>query len=107
GTDTLLDRDLRVLAVEVVQVDGRDVQPAQARLAGRADVGGAPVDRTGSIARVRDEPALRGEDHVVPPTLDRPAHELLVGERAVDVRGVEEVHPQLESAKDRGGPPGR
>src|SRR2546426_425213 len=44
---------------------------------------------------------LRGQDHPVAAAPDRPAHELLVGERAVHVRGVEKRDTELERTVNR------
>ena len=51
---------------------------------------------------VADVAELGGEHDLVAAVLDRPADELLVGERAVHVGGVEEVDAEVEGAVDRG-----
>ncbi len=52
--------------------------------------------------RLVHPPRELGRDHVlVAMALDRPADELLVGQRAVELRCVEEVDPQLERALNR------
>ena len=54
--------------------------------------------------RIADDAELGGDDDLVAPAADRAADELLVGERAVDVGGVEEVDAELDGAMDRRDP---
>ena len=93
---------VRVDAVLVVEVDVIDAEPLQARVARAAHVLGLAVDAAVARAvRVAHDAELRGEDDLVAAIADRPADELLVRERAVDVGGVEEVDAELERAMDR------
>ena len=57
-----------------------------------------PSQLPSSLAHVAE---LGGEDDLVAAAGDRPADQLLVGERAVHVGGVEEGDAELERAVDR------
>ena len=90
GAGDVLDRDVRVDAVLVEQVDRVGPQPLQRSLHASADRarGGCrarPVRRALQV-----EPELRRDHDLVADRLERLADELLVGERAVDLGGVEE-----------------
>ena len=103
GAHAVLDRHLRVHAMELVEVDVVDSEPAQAVLAGVQDVGRAAVDPAdGVVRRVAHDAALGREHHAVAPAANGASHELLVGERAVHVRGVEQRHAEVEGAVDGG-----
>ncbi len=61
------------------------------------------MERSPGLGRRLDPPGELGGDHVlVAVALDRAADQLLVGHRAVELRGVQEVDPQLERPLDRG-----
>jgi hypothetical protein len=104
--DRLLDRRLRVDPVLVVEVDVVGAKALERPLDRALHVLGGAVrgpDR-GHIARLRVvHPVVElGGDHaVVPTSLDRPADEHLVGERPVDLGGIEEIDPELERPLDR------
>ena len=90
--DALLDRDVLVDPVQVVQVDDVDAESPQRCLAGLADVLGPAV--AADLARcvvLDDQAGLGGDLDLVAAPGEGPADELLVRERAVDVRGVEEA----------------
>jgi hypothetical protein len=89
--------------VLVVEVDRVDAEPLERAFDGGAHVLGAAVDAALEwIVRVADEAEFRRDDELLALALDRLSDELLVGVRAVHVGGVEEVHPELERAMDRG-----
>jgi hypothetical protein len=46
------------------------------------------------------EAEFRGHPHFVAPTADRLADQLLIGERSVGVRRVEQIYPQLHGPVD-------
>ena len=101
--DGLLDRRLRVDAVLVVEVDVVDAEAPQRVLAARLHVVGAAVDAAhGRVVGVADDAELRRQHDLVAAVGDRPADELLVGVRPVDVGGVQQRHAELEGAVDRG-----
>ena len=81
---------------------GRCRAAAASRRTRASDVLRAAVDaaRRG-VVRVAHEPELRREHDLVAAAGDRPADQLLVGERAVHVGGVEEGDAELERAVDR------
>ena len=91
---------VRVDAVLVVEVDVVGAEPPERTLDRGADVRRAAVEVPGAAARVRDHAELRREDDVVAAVLDRPADELLVGEGAVDLGGVDERDAEVERAVD-------
>ena len=100
GADGLLDRDLRVHAVLIVEVDRVDSEPFQAGLAGAPDVGGAPVDEVAGAVRAPHLAELGGENDAMPAAGERPPDELLVVPPPVHVGGVQEVDPEIEGAVD-------
>jgi hypothetical protein len=99
--DRIFDRSLRVHAVALIQVHVIDVQPLEAALDRLADVRGARVDPAVLGARPADESELRREHDLVTLARDRAADELLIRERAVGVRRVEQREAELERAVDR------
>jgi hypothetical protein len=108
-TDGLLDLDVRVDAVLVVEVDAIRFEPLQRALDGGVDVRSGAVERAErrEVAGRRAIGAARElrRDHVlVAVTVDRAADELLVRQRPVQLRGVDEVDPELERALDRRDP---
>ena len=104
--DGLLDRDGLVDAVLVVEVDVVDAEPLQRGVARGADVLGAAVDADPGAVGEPLVAELGGQLDLVAAAGDRPADELLVGERAVHVGGVEEGHAEVERSVD-GGEAGR
>ena len=66
----------------------RQPDVANLPLGGDAHIRRATIEDAGAAAG-RDDAELRGQDHLVAAVLDRPADELLVGVRAVDLGGVE------------------
>jgi len=93
----VLDRDLRVHAVLVVQVDRLDAEAAQRPLRGGDDVLG-PAAQAHVPAALEAEPELGRDDHVVPHRGQRLAHQFLVDERAVDLGGVDEGDAAFDGA---------
>src|SRR5947209_19871121 len=59
------------------------------------------VDAQPSAVRAAHVAELRGEDELLAATPDCPAHELLVGEWPVHVRGVEKRDAELERSLNR------
>ena len=104
--DGLLDRDRLVDAVLVVEVDVVDAEPLQRGVARGADVLRAAVDADPGAVGEPLVAELGGELDLVAAAGDRLADQLLVGERAVHVGGVEEGHAEVERAVD-GGEAGR
>lgn len=93
-TDLVGQRDLGVDPVQLIEVDPLHTQVAQAQFGLLPQVLGtaerAPVTR----ART-GQPALGGDHQVLGVRMQRLADELLADERAVGIRGVDEVHTQL------------
>jgi hypothetical protein len=101
----LLDRHLRVDAVLVEDVQPIGPQVPQAVLRDLADVLRPAVQRLAQPRVLRHvEPELGRQHDLVAEALHRLAEQLLVtaGATAVQLGGVEEVDPQLESAPDGG-----
>ena len=84
----------------LIEVDRVDPEPAEARLAGLADVLRATADPAGLTARVADIAELGGQHDLVAATADRSADELLVVTVAVDVGGVKQVDSEVQCAMD-------
>ncbi len=93
-TDRVLDRDRRINAVKIIEIDMIDAEPLQARLDGcarserRPVVAGLPVRE------------LAGDDETVAIFADRLAEQLLVMARAIADRGIEEGDTKIDRAVD-------
>lgn len=102
GADALLDRHVRVDAVQVVEVDVVGAQVAQGAVGRAADVlGGRVVPDEGAVVGELD-PGLGGHDGRLAAAGQSLAEELLVAEGAVALGGVEEGDAQLQGAVDGG-----
>ena len=90
----LLDRHVRVDAVLVEEVDVVGPQPLERGLGDLLDVLGAAVHAAlpGLDPGLEVEAELGGDHDLLAYGLERLAHELLVGERAVGLGRVEERH---------------
>ena len=103
--DGLLDRRARVDAVLVVEVDvvGAQALAASASIERRTFSGEPSMTRRSgwSVGRRPADPELRRDRHLVAAPGERPAEQLLVRVRAVDLGGVEERAAELERAVDR------
>ena len=95
--DLVGDRDRRVDAVQLQQVDPLKAQVPQAELDLLAQVLGAP-DRCPLAGALPGEPRLGRDDQVVGVGVQRRLDQLLGHERSVAVRGVDEVHAKLDGA---------
>ena len=93
----LLDRDLRVDAMEVVEVDGVDAEPLERGVAGRANVRGAPVPSERERRLVlQDEAALGREEDSLAAARDGAPDEPLVREGTVGVGRVEVIDAEVD-----------
>src|SRR2546427_10420066 len=101
GAHRVLYRDGAIHAMLIVQIYVVDAQPLEGGVTGLVDVLRPPIDAQPSAVRATHVAELRGQDHPVAAAPDRPAHELLVGEWAVHVRGVEKRDTELERAVNR------
>lgn len=100
--DGLLDRYVRVDAVQVVQVDMIGAQVAQRTLKGPAHVL-RPAVQADHLTVVGDLHAgLGGEDGRLPASRKGPAEKLFVDERAVALRGIQQGDAELQRAVDGG-----
>jgi hypothetical protein len=96
--------DLGVLrrAVHVVQVDHLDAEPQQRLLAGLLDEVMLTAEHAVPLAAGAVDAELGGQLHLVAMAHQGPADQDLVVSLAVEVRGVQERHAQLECAVDGG-----
>ena len=76
GSGDVFDRDVRVDAVLVEEVDPSIVEPLERRLGDLSDVRG-PAVQAGLLAALELEPELRGDDHLIANRCQRLADELL------------------------------
>jgi hypothetical protein len=97
----VLDRYLWVDAVLVQQVDGGHAEPLQGVLDGGPDVL-RPAVQTGGPVAVVAEAELGGNDDLVAYRRQGLADQGLVGERAVDLGGVEERDAAVDGGADQG-----
>src|SRR5256886_334844 len=86
----------------VIQFDRVHAKALERRVAGGADVLRPAVHSPEAAVGTAHVPELRRQDHLRAPARDGAAHELLVGERAVHVRRVQERDPQVERPLNRG-----
>ena len=103
GAPGLLDGRVAVDAVLVVEVDVVHAEPPERVVDGLADVLRTAVDAAATAVLAAHVAELGRQLHLVAAAGDRPAHELLVGERPVHVGGVQEGHAEVEGAVDRRG----
>ena len=93
GIDTVL----------VVEVDVVGAEPSQRAVDGAADAGRVAGQPAGwDAVLLEGEPELGGDDDVVAVRLEGFADDVLVGERPVDLGGVEERDAELDGAADDG-----
>ena len=100
--DRLLDGRLGVDAVLVVEVYVVHAETRERGVAGLSHVVGLAAHAKEAPVLAAHVAELGGEDDLVAPALYGLADELLVGERAVHVRGVEEGYAELYGAVDGG-----
>ena len=74
----------------VVEVNGVNAQPFEARFAGGAHVGGAALDCHDFARRITHNAEFRGDQHLIAPPLDGLADQLLVPAHAIHVGGVQQ-----------------
>jgi hypothetical protein len=99
----LLDRNVRINAVLVVEIDVVHAEAAQRALARAVHVLGAAVDPAAArVFGIADDPELGGQDHLVAPLCDGAPDQLLVGVRPVHVRCVQQGDPEVEGELNRG-----
>ena len=90
----------------IEQVDGLDLEPLERALDGLLDVLRPAVQarRTGPrIAATEVEPELGGDHHLLAEGSEGFAHEFFVGERAVDLGGVEECDAAFHGGPEKSG----
>jgi hypothetical protein len=88
--------------VLVIQIDGRDLQAAQAGFAGFLHVLRAAVDGQENSARAAYVTEFRGDDHLMPPRGNGPADQFFIAAGAIHVRGIEKCHAAVERVMDGG-----
>ena len=90
----LLDRDVRVDAVLIEEVDDIRAQPLQRRVRDLTDPLGPRVQAMVAAVSVEVETELRGDDDAIAQRPQRVPNELLVDKRPVDLGSVEERDPR-------------
>src|SRR5204862_4974937 len=97
---SLRKRDMRVDAVQLVQIDEIGPETLQAVVDGRSHVLGTSIARNVELHPIGGETDLRGEKRALAMPDERVAHELFVRERPVDVGGVDEIRAEVQRAMD-------
>ena len=100
NADGFLNRGTRVHPVLVVEVDVVGPEALERALHCDADALRAAVRDAGISARMREDAELRRHHHLVPTALDRPTHQLLAVEWAVDLGGVDVGDAEFECSVD-------
>src|SRR3990167_7899507 len=91
--------DLNRRVVKLVEIDIIGLQALEAFIYHQTDVGGRKVPAAALRAN-HDVPALCGEDDFAAPSFQRLAQQRLRIARSVGIRGVDEVHPEIERGID-------
>ncbi len=89
-------------AVLVEQVDVAGAESLEATVDRLTDVPGLAVERAGLAVLELTAEFWWGNHRLVAPALQRPADQLLVDERAIDLGGVDKRDAELERAMNRG-----
>jgi len=97
----VLDRDLRIDAVEIVEIDRVHAEALKRVLAGALDVARPAVDALIAAVLPAHDAKLRGDGHCVLMRPQDAPHQLLVGEGAVHVGGVEEGDAAVNGTLER------
>ena len=100
--DGVLDRHREIDAVLVVKIDGVNLQSLERGVARPSHVLRRSVDAVIRTILGPDVSELRRDDDGVAAAGDRTSNEPLVREGPVDVRGVEEIDPEIQRPMDRG-----
>jgi hypothetical protein len=95
--DLVLGRELVIDAVQLEQVDGVNAEPAQAHFTFLSQVGGEPEDRP-LVGPGAQQAGLGRDDEPVRIGMQRLFDQLFRHIRAVGIRGVDEVHADLDEA---------
>ena len=95
----LFYRHVGIDSVLVEQIDRLDAQASEGGVGGLPDQVG-PAGQGRSAGRV-DLPELRGDDDLITNGGERVSHELLVGERSIGLRRVEERHAEVRRLPDQ------
>src|SRR6202008_597293 len=101
--DGLFDRHRRIDAMLIVEIDGLDTEPLQARLASLRDIGRAAVDAIGAAGPPRLAEFAGNHDAVAPP-LERPPKQILVLAPTIHVRAVEMIDAEIDRPMDQRDP---
>ena len=99
--DALLDRHLRIDAMQVEQVDDVCSEPLKALVTRRRDRGRRPIRVDARTRTRRDDAAFGREDDVAAPGAERAADQRLVVPLAVNRGGVEERHAKVDRTMNR------
>ena len=98
----IFDRDGRIDAMLIEEVNVICAKPSQATIDRRTDCLRPAVPLQANLFSSLDaKTKLGGNDYPVAPVLECAAEQVLVGERAIDLRGVEERASQLNGAMKR------
>jgi hypothetical protein len=100
GTDSLLDRNLRIDAVLIVEIDDVDLEPLEAGIDGVKYVLPVAAHAEELALRAADVAELRGQEHILAAARDRLSDQLLVVAGAVHVGGIDEVAAGIEKVMD-------
>ncbi len=99
--DRVLDGRVRVDTVLVVQIDDVHPEPPERRVACSPHVFRSAIDAEPASVRRSHVAELCRQNHLLPPSLNRPADKLFVGERPIHVGGIQEIDTELEGTVDR------
>src|SRR3954452_18664556 len=103
GSGDIFDRNVRINAVLVEQIDRVDAEPPKRAFDCLADLPRLTIHPTPILTggRIDVETELGGDHHSLAEWPQRLADHFLVRERPVDLRGVEKGHAALDGAADQ------
>ena len=101
GAYRLFNRDVRVDAVQSIDINDFCSQSPKTRIDCLVDVSRCSVSSYNVTTRVADKSELSCQHHLAPALLDRSSHKFFVLSRAVAVSCVQKITPQIKGTKYR------
>ena len=100
GADRVFNGDVRVDAMDIVEIDHIDPHALEAGLAGDRDIVGPAIDAAALTVGTADIAEFRGNEIFVAPAFDRLANKLFVYAGGISVGCVEQVDAELGGTMD-------
>ena len=101
GSHGLLHGNVRIQAVQVIEIDDIDTQPLQAFFAGCGNIFGSPADAHRTVL-VSHETKFGGDQHILATVFQHPGNQGFIVSVAIHIGGVEKIDPQIQGLFHRG-----